>query len=77
MIFSLFYNFQTNFDAEKEALLSMLSNSDARMDNERKRQLELARLRREARQAQAEEKFGAAALVLGAAKSNQAALDAK
>eukprot|EP00111_Clytia_hemisphaerica_P002852 TCONS_00008039-protein len=67
---------QKNFDAEKEALMGMLSNADTRMNNERKRQLELARLRREARKAQAEEKFDAAALVLGAAKSNQAALDA-
>ena len=57
--------------------MSMLSNADTRMNNERKRQLELARLRREARKAQAEEKFDAAALVLGAAKSNQAALDAR
>ena len=57
--------------------MSMLTNADTLMDNERKRQLELARLRREARKAQAEEKFDAAALVLGAAKSNQAALDAR
>jgi len=71
------YYLQKNFDAEKEALLGMLSNADARMNNERKRQLELARLKREARKAQAEDKFDAAALVLGMAKSNQAALDAQ
>ena len=57
--------------------MGMLSKADAHVHSERKRQLELARLRREARQAQAEEKFGAAALVLGAAKSNQAAVEAK
>lgn len=55
----------------------MLSNADAKLNNERKRQLELARLRREARKAQAEEKFDAAALVLGMAKTHQAAADAK
>lgn len=39
--------------------------------DERERQAELARLRREQRRAQQEEKFGAAALVFGLAERNQ------
>lgn len=69
--------FQKNFEAEKEELLRTLQGADSQFNNERRRQLELARLRREARKAQAEEKFDAAALVLGMAKSQQAALNAK
>lgn len=42
--------------------------------NERERQAELARLRREQRKAELEEKFGAAAMVLGLAERNSAAL---
>ena len=54
----------------------MLHDANSNMDNERKRQMEHLRLRREAKRAQAEEKFGTAALVIGAAKNQQAALDA-
>lgn len=68
---------QKNFESEKEALLGMLKGTDSRLDNERQRQLALARLRREAKKAQAEEKYDAAALVLGMAKSQQASLSAK
>ena len=55
----------------------MLHGADAKLTSERQRQLELARLKREARKAKAEDKFDAAALVLGMAKSQQAAVNAK
>ena len=57
--------------------MKQLTSQDSRMADERHRQLQLARLRREAKKAMAEEKFDAAALVMGNAKTNEAALKAK
>lgn len=74
---NILQDLEKNFESEKEALLGMLKGTDSRLDNERQRQLALARLRREAKKAQAEEKYDAAALVLGMAKSQQASLSAK
>lgn len=58
-------------------MLQSLQGADAQFNIERKRQLELSRLRRETRKAQAEEKFNAAVLVLGMAKVQQNALGEK
>ena len=58
-------------------MLQSLQGADTQFNIERKRQLELSRLRHEARKAQAEEKFNAAALVLGMAKVQQTALGEK
>ena len=57
--------------------MNRLKGVDAKFLSERERQAELARLRREQRKAQQEEKFGAAALVLGLAERNQAAVDSR
>ena len=57
--------------------MNRLKGADAKFLSERERQAELARLRREQRKAQQEEKFGAAALVLGLAERNQAAVDSR
>ena len=68
---------EKNYEAEKDSLLNSLKDVDSKLVNERRRQLELARLRREAKKIQAEQKFDTAAMVLRTAKSQQAALDAR
>ena len=55
--------------------MAKLKGADARFLSEKERQAELTRLKREQRKAQQEEKFGAAALVLGLAERNQAAVE--
>ena len=55
--------------------MARLMGADEKFMSERERQSELARLRREQRRAQQEEKFDAAALVLGLAERNQAAAE--
>nr|XP_039263423.1 trichohyalin-like isoform X2 [Styela clava] len=60
----------SRYDDEKQALLRMLAGQDQRYMSEKERQMELARLRRELLRAEREEKFGAAALVLGLAERN-------
>ncbi|XP_078596993.1 uncharacterized protein LOC144873475 isoform X1 [Branchiostoma floridae x Branchiostoma japonicum] len=67
---------QNNFDAEKEALLASLRGQDERFDSERKRQLELARLRREQKRLNQEDKFDSAAIVFSIARRNEAAKEA-
>ncbi|XP_071495122.1 uncharacterized protein [Diadema antillarum] len=59
---------------EKAALLAALRGQSDRLQSEKERQAELARLRREQRRARQEDKFEAAALVMGLA---QQAEDAK
>ncbi|XP_078676996.1 uncharacterized protein LOC144913832 [Branchiostoma floridae x Branchiostoma belcheri] len=67
---------QNNFDAEKEALLASLRGQDERLASERKRQLELARLRREQKRLNQEDKFDSAAIVFSIARRNEAAREA-
>eukprot|EP00058_Branchiostoma_floridae_P017293 XP_002602781.1 hypothetical protein BRAFLDRAFT_93727 [Branchiostoma floridae] len=67
---------QNNFDAEKEALLASLRGQDERFASERKRQLELARLRREQKRLNQEDKFDSAAIVFSIARRNEAAKEA-
>lgn len=57
--------------------MARLKGADAQFLNEKQRQAELIRLKREKRMAQQEEKFGAAALVLGLAERNQATVESK
>ena len=54
-------------------MLARLHGADAQFMSEKERQAELARLKREQRRALQEEKFGAAAMVLGLAERNKAA----
>ncbi|XP_066283910.1 trichohyalin-like isoform X2 [Branchiostoma lanceolatum] len=67
---------QNNFEAEKEALLASLRNQDERFASERNRQLELARLRREQKRLNQEDKFDSAAIVFSIARRNEAAKEA-
>ncbi|CAH1265139.1 MAB21L2 [Branchiostoma lanceolatum] len=64
---------QSNFEVEKEALLASLRNQDERFASERNRQLELARLRREQKRLNQEDKFDSAAIVFSIARRNEAA----
>ena len=57
--------------------MSRLHGADSQFLNERQRQAELARLKREQRRAEQEEKFGTAALVMGLAERNNAAVQEK
>ena len=54
-----------------------LRDQDARFNSEKKRQLELAKLRREQRRLKQENNFDTAALLLGIAKQERAAREAK
>ena len=69
--------FQSRYEEEKKALLASLRGQDKRFSSERQRQLELAKLRREQKKIAKEDKFDAAALVLGIAKQQEAARDAR
>ena len=71
------FNFQSQFEEEKEALLRALRDQDERFGNERKRQLELAKLRREQRRLKQEDNFDTAAILLGLAKQERAAKEAR
>eukprot|EP00794_Sanderia_malayensis_P006079 gene6079-6782_t len=74
---TLLEDMQKRYEDEKEALMMKLKGADARFYSEKERQAELARLRREERKVKLEEKFGTAAMVLGLAERNQAALESK
>ena len=58
-------------------MLASLKRQDKRFSSERQRQLELAKLRREQKKIAKEDKFDAAALVLGLAKQQEAAREAR
>lgn len=73
---TLLNDLQSQFEEEKEALLRGLRDQDARFNSEKKRQLELAKLRREQRRLKQEENFDTAALLLGMAKQERAAREA-
>jgi len=74
---TLLEDMQKRYEEEKDALMARLKGSDAQFLSEKQRQAELIRLKREQRMAQQEEKFGAAALVLGLAERNQANVESK
>ena len=58
---------QQRFDEERDAILAALRGHDNKMDAERRRQLELAVLRREQKKLQQEDKFESAAILLSMA----------
>lgn len=58
-------------------MLASLRNQDKQFNSERHRQLELAKLRRERKKIAKEDKFDAAALVLGIAKQQEAARETR
>ena len=68
---------ESQVEEEKEALLRGLREKDARFGSERKRQLELAKLKREQRRLKQEDNFDTAAVLFGLAKQEQAAREAK
>lgn len=70
---NLLGDLEARFDAEKEALLAMLHGAQGQAISERERQAELLRLRLETRKGQMEDRFDAAAMMIGLAERNQAA----
>ena len=66
-------NLQANFDSEKEALLASLRSADNKYQNEKDRQLMLAKIRRQQKKVAREDKFESAALVFNIAASQEAA----
>jgi len=73
---TLLNDLQSQFEEEKEALLRALRVQDERFSSEKKRQLELAKLRREQRRLKQEDNFDTAAILLGLAKQERAAREA-
>ncbi|XP_038068700.1 trichohyalin-like isoform X2 [Patiria miniata] len=65
----------SHFEDEREQLLAALRNQDASLNSERERQLALARLRRDQRKLQLEDKFDTAALIFGMAQQQEKARD--
>ena len=57
--------------------MAALRGADAKLNSEKLRQLELAKLRREQRKLKNEEKFDTAAILFGMAKMHEAARDAR
>jgi hypothetical protein len=76
-LFTTVVAFQWRYEEEKKALLASLKRQDKQFSGERQRQLELAKLRREQKKIAKEDKFDAAALVLGLAKQQEAAREAR
>lgn len=72
---NILQDLQNRFEEEKDALLRRLQEEQDRLAGEKRRQAELARLRREKRQAEREANFDEAALVLGLAERNRQNLE--
>lgn len=66
---------RARYEEEKDALMRRLQGQDEQFMSERQRQAELARLKREKLKAKQEDKFSAAALVLGLAEKQKAAVE--
>jgi len=66
-----------NLETEREALLAGLRRQNDAVGEERKRQVALARLRRERRQMETEEKYSAVALIFQASKQQEALLSSR
>ena len=67
--------FQNRLATEKEALISDIRGADVKFESEQQRYAELARMRREERQALQESGFQSSALVLGMVQARQIHLD--
>lgn len=68
---------QARYEEEKEALLASLRGQDARLQSERMRQLELAKLRREQKKFKLQDNFDTAAILFGLAKKQEAQRETK
>ena len=68
---------QNRVNNESEALLADVRGADSKFENEQHRHAELARIRREERQALQENTFQPSALVLGLAQARQINLDSR
>ncbi len=66
-----------HFEDEKAALLASLRGQDDRYQSERQRQLELARLKREQKRLQQEDKFDSVAILLSMAEQQDKQLEAR
>ncbi|XP_071784125.1 uncharacterized protein [Asterias amurensis] len=66
----------SHFEDEREALLAALRGQDASLNSERERQLALAKLRRDQRKLQMEDKFDTAALLFSMAQQQEKDRDA-
>ena len=66
-----------NLEAEREALLAGLRKHEDAISEERRRQLAVAKLRRQRRQVEAEEKLSAIDYVLQTAKQDEETLQAR
>ena len=67
--------FQNRLATEREALISDIRGADVKFESEQQRHAELARMRREERQALQESGFQSSALVLGMVQARQIHLD--
>ncbi|XP_041457735.1 trichohyalin-like isoform X3 [Lytechinus variegatus] len=72
---NILLDLDNRLDDEKAALLAALRGQGDRLQSEKERQAELARLRREQRRARHEDKFEAAALVMGLAQKADDAVE--
>ena len=68
-------NLTHHFEDEKAALLAALRSHESREEKERHRQLQLARLRREKKLMEREEKFDSAAVLLSMAMKDEQKLE--
>ena len=62
---------QSQYEAEKDALLANLKGANAKLASERERQLALIKLRREKQKIKREDKFDSAAIIFNMAKENK------
>lgn len=68
---------QHHYEDEKQALLASLRDQESRLAAERHRQLELARLRKDQKTFEKQDKFDSAALLLSLAEEQEKNLEAK
>lgn len=68
MLQNILENLQNMFDDEKAALLAQLKGQKDRAVSERERQLAIAKLRRDKKRLEKEDKLDSAALILSMAK---------
>ena len=62
-----------HFEEAKAQLLKQLQDHDSCLSSEHEKQMEILKLRRQKRQLEQEERFGAAALLLNMAEQNEKA----
>ena len=77
MFQNVLQDLNSHFEDEREALLAALRGQDASLNDERERQLALAKLRRDQRKLQMEDKFDTAALIFSMAQQQETNREAK